>query len=244
MRTSGLTAEWVRFSSEWLTAHHSILQSVGLTRRLIVPLRSKLGNKSCLSHCWDIFSALVNIFRSFFSVAWLYALSVHNKARRGLWKSDVPVKWLQLFKRSTIFSSKSPVAWNAQTDCLLWISVCYLIKAETRCSGAQLCSDVMFIITPQPCRIIILPIESGHHPAGLPEGSRMFAFCLVLKSKARTHMANLTCSFSASHKNCNLVKRVRVWVRNVVKIAAVLSASTHEKECCCFSKAWVNVHNV
>ncbi len=148
MRASGLTTEWVQFSSVWLTAHHSILQSVGLTRRLIVPLWSKLGNKSCVPDCWNIFWVLVNIFRHFFYVAWLYALNVHNKARLGLWKSDVPVKWLQLFKKNTIFSRKSPVACSAQTNCLLWISVCYLIKAETRCSRAQLCSDVMFIIAP------------------------------------------------------------------------------------------------
>lgn len=31
-----------------------------------------------------------------------------------------------------------------------------------------------------------------------------------------------------------LKKRLRVWVRNATKIAAVLSASNHEKECCRF----------
>lgn len=146
------------------------------------------------------------------------------------------------FLRSTIFSSKCALAREAQTHCLLWISVCYLIRTETRCSGSQLCSDVILILTPQPCRIIILVSELGYHPAGIPEGSRMLRSCLVLIFTARKHKAGLRCSFSTSYRNCDLDKSV--WVRNVVKIATALSASNHEKECCCFTKAWLSVHSV
>lgn len=146
------------------------------------------------------------------------------------------------FLRSTIFSSKCALAREAQTHCLLWITVCYLIRTETRCSGSQLCSDVILILTPQPCRIIILVSELGYHPAGLPEGSRILRSCLVLIFTARKHKAGLRCSFSTSYRNCDLDKSV--WVRNMVKIATALSASNHEKECCCFTKAWLSVHSV
>lgn len=61
----------------------------------------------------------------------------------------------------------------------------------------------------------------------------MFRPCLVLKFKARKHTADLLCSFSA-RQELELGESGCVWVRNAIKIAAVLSASNHEKECCCF----------
>lgn len=53
------------------------------------------------------------------------------------------------------------------------------------------------------------------------------------------------CSFSTVTRTETGRRKLRVWVRNAVKIAAVLSASNHEKEsCCCSSEAWVTVHSV
>lgn len=37
---------------------------------------------------------------------------------------------------------------------------------------------------------------------------------------------------------------LRVWVRKVIKIAAVRFASNQEKECSCFPEGWVNVRSV
>lgn len=66
----------------------------------------------------------------------------------------------------------------------------------------------------------------------------MFRPCLVLKCKARKQTApymQLLCKTRIEIWQIAAVcVCVCVWVRNAIKIAAALSASNHEKECCCF----------
>lgn len=177
-----VVTDWVQFMSD------SIHKSMVKTRQLIVSLWSKLGNKSW--DCWASFWVLIDVYRYLSYAACLYILCFRDSKTwplKGVWCIS---KLAAAFSRSAIFSSKSAVACQAKQNCLLWISVYYLLKTGTRCSGAQFCSDIMFIITPQPSRII-LPIEQGYCPAGFPEGSRMFRLCLLLKFKAKKRLQTL-----------------------------------------------------
>lgn len=82
-----------------------------------------------------------------------------------------------------------------------------------------------------PSRIIFLPIESNVQ--AFPEVTRMFRPCLVLKCKARKQTAPYMQLLCKTRIEIWQIAAVCVWVRNAIKIAAVLSASNHEKECCC-----------
>lgn len=125
---------------------------------------------------------------------------------------------------------------QAWTDCLLWISVCYLLKMGPRCSRDQLCSDTVFIRnhcsahwSRPSCRRPPGRWQNVTHPG-------------YFSNPVKEHTTALVHSLSTVTRT-DWEKKLCVWVRNAVKIAAVLSASSHEKESCCL-EAWVSVRSV
>lgn len=60
--------------------------------------------------------------------------------------------------------------------------------------------------------------------AGFTGDDKMFLSCLLLKFRAKSHTADPTCDQG---------KKLCVWVGNTVKIVAVFSVCSHEKERCC-----------
>lgn len=118
------------------------------------------------------------------------------------------------FLRSAIFSSISVRAYQAWTNCLLWIRVCYLIKTETRHPRSQLPSEVHVHHNVRAS----YDHYSGHQAKPLiPQASLKAAQHSnlltpsekkTIKKKTRTGSSHASL-FSASHKKCDSERRPR-----------------------------------
>lgn len=105
-----------------------------------------------------------------------------------------------------------------------------------RCSRDQLCSDTVFIRNHYSAHWSRL---SCCRPPGRCQNVTHPGY---FSNPVKEHITALVHSLSTVTRT-DWEKKLRVWVRNAVKIAAVLSASSHEKESCCL-EAWVSVRSV
>lgn len=108
------------------------------------------------------------------------------------------------------------------------LCVCLLLMSETRCSAA-----LLYSVAITPCRNISLCLSNQTCRPAL--SSKVFRPGFVLAFNTRENARRIFYTQPLFKTRIGtLKKRLRVWVWNATKIAAVLSASNHEKECCRF----------
>lgn len=161
----------------------------------------------------------------------LYTVGYQDKGRPLI--CNVPANWLQHFKGVLTLAPK--LLWRTkleQTVCCELVFVISKDGAEMFKGSAVLrhgvhsqslfCSLIQVVLLPGRCQNVT-------HPG-------------YFSNLVKEHTTALVHSLSTVTRT-DWEKKLRVWVRNAVKIVAVLSASSHEKESCCL-EAWVSVRSV